>query len=62
MNNELNPPDDVWVNYPLPWVEGRCIPETRLKLDGERWVREYRYPKPDADEENSDEEMEEGSD
>ena len=50
MGYKLDPPDDVWVDYALPWIEGRCIPEKRLKHDGDRWTIQYRYPKPDTDE------------
>ena len=56
------PPDNVWVEDYLPWIEGRCIPERRLNLKDGEWVSESRYPAPDPDEENSDEEMEESTD
>ena len=59
MDYKVDPPDDVWVDYALPWIEGRCIPEKRLKLDGERWVMQYRYPKPDTDANDNLTQMEE---
>ena len=39
-------PNDVWVEYPLPWVEGRCIPQERINKKDGRWVHEYCYPSP----------------
>ena len=60
------PPDGEWVEGRLPWVEGRCIPETRLRYEGTkeegRWIFESRYPVPsdeDPDDEWEEEEEEE---
>ena len=41
-----DPPDNVWVRYMLPIIEGRCIPESRFSLIEGKWVREWRYPAP----------------
>ena len=47
--DEMWPPDDEWVPYALPWAEGRCIPEHRMRQDGDKWIHEWRYPKPTED-------------
>jgi hypothetical protein len=43
---DIWPPDDEWVPFCLPLVEGRCIPERRMSLIGGQFVIEYRYPRP----------------
>lgn len=52
--NTTEIPDNVWVSYPLPWVEGRCIPEKRMALKDGKWVMEYRYPEPTKEEKEID--------
>ena len=37
-------PIGVWVPYMLPWAEGLPIPETRINLIDGKWVKEWRYP------------------
>lgn len=48
------PPDDVWVEDYLPWIEGRCIPESRLRLKDGKWIHESKYPAPDPDTDDED--------
>ena len=55
---ELWPPDDEWVPFPLPWAEGRCIPEKRMSLKDGEWIIEYRYPKPSKKTDDEDDEPE----
>lgn len=40
-----------WVKGRLPWVEGKCIPESILDIDSEtgQWEHYSRYPEPDPD-------------
>ena len=49
MDYSKEPPDGEWVPYRLPMVEGRCIPESRMRLEGGHWVHEWMYPEPDPD-------------
>jgi hypothetical protein len=53
-------PDGVWVPYKLPWVEGRCIPESRWTFNKEtgKWEHMYSYPIPINDKDNEDTEEE----
>ncbi len=55
---ELWPPDDEWVPYALPWLEGRCIPEKRMNYKDGKWIFEYRYPKPREETDDEDDEPE----
>ncbi len=48
-NKKGFPEEGVWVEGILPMIEGRCPPVSRLRKDGNRWIKESMYPVPTPD-------------